>query len=234
MIDLQLILSSSLDNILNLDSEYLNIILTSLQVSITAIIISFLISIPIASLLAMKKFYAQSFVIILINTLMALPPVVVGLFLYIIFSNQGVLGVYDLLYSINAMIIAQTILITPILIALSKETLDKYYVEYNEFLLSMHASFAKRLATLIWEARYSLIINLLAGFGRALSEVGAIIIVGGNIAHLTRTMTTGIVLETSRGNLNMAISLGITLIFIAFIVNILLFIIKSYGENKYA
>ena len=164
---------------------------------------------------------------------MALPPVVVGLFLYIIFSNQGFLGELDLLYSINIMIVAQTILITPILIGLSRETLDKYYLEYHEFLSSMHISFSKKLLTLIWEARHSLMINFLAGFGRALSEVGAIIIVGGNIAHLTRTMTTGIVLETSRGDLAMAISLGITLIIIALIVNILLYMIKIYDERDY-
>lgn len=231
---MQSTLYSALDNILSINSEYLYIILISLQVSITAIFISFLISIPIASLLSMKRFYGKSLVIIIINTLMALPPVVVGLFLYIIFSNQGLLGGLDLLYSINAMIIAQTILITPILIGLSRETLDKYYLEYNDFLISMHISFAKRLFTLVWEARHSLIINFLAGFGRALSEVGAIIIVGGNIAHLTRTMTTGIVLETSRGDLTMAISLGITLIIIALIINALLYFVKIYGEKEYA
>tara|TARA_B100000482_G_C12517657_1_gene263155 strand:+ start:252 stop:650 length:399 start_codon:yes stop_codon:yes gene_type:complete len=131
------------------------------------------------------------------------------------------------------MIIAQTILVTPILIALSKETLDKYYTEYNDLLTSMHLSISRRLMTLVWEARYSLIINFLVGFGRALSEVGAIIIVGGNIAHLTRTMTTGIVLETSRGNLAMALSLGITLILIALIINILLYMIKISGDEKY-
>jgi tungstate transport system permease protein len=163
---------------------------------------------------------------------MALPPVVVGLLLYIIFSNQGVLGSYNLLYTVNAMIIAQTILITPILISLSQVTLERYYQKYNNLLLSMHASYIKRLATLIWEAKYALIINLLVGFGRALSEVGAIIIVGGNIAHLTRTMTTGIVLETSRGDLASAMSLGITLITIALFVNIILYSLKAYGEKN--
>ena len=116
---------------------------------------------------------------------------------------------------------------------ISKETLDKYYTEYNDLLTSMHLSISRRLLTLVWEARYSLIINFLVGFGRALSEVGAIIIVGGNIAHLTRTMTTGIVLETSRGNLAMALSLGITLILIALIINILLYMIKISGDEKY-
>ena len=231
--DIHSIFISSLNNIYNLNSEYLYIMLVSLQVSITAIIVSFFISIPIASILSIKRFFGKPFIIILVNTLMALPPVAVGLILYIILSNQGILGSYNLLYSVNAMIIAQTILVTPILIALSKETLDKYYTEYNDLLTSMHLSISRRLMTLVWEARYSLIINFLVGFGIALSEVGAIIIVGGNIAHLTRTMTTGIVLETSRWNLAMALSLGITLILIALIINILLYMIKISGDEKY-
>ena len=230
--DFHLEFIAAINNILDLESGYIQIILTSLSVSIAAIIISFLISIPMASILATKDFYGKSFLIVLVNTSMALPPVVVGLLLYIIFSNQGVLGSYNLLYTVNAMIIAQTILITPILISLSQVTLERYYQKYNNLLLSMHASYIKRLATLIWEAKYALIINLLVGFGRALSEVGAIIIVGGNIAHLTRTMTTGIVLETSRGDLASAISLGITLIVIALFVNIILYSLKAYGERN--
>ena len=230
--DIHLEFIASINNILHLESGYIQIILTSLSVSIAAIIISFLISIPMASILATKDFYGKSFLIVLVNTSMALPPVVVGLLLYIIFSNQGVLGSYNLLYTVNAMIIAQTILITPILISLSQVTLERYYKKYNNLLLSMHAPYIKRLSTLIWEAKYALIINLLVGFGRALSEVGAIIIVGGNIAHLTRTMTTGIVLETSRGDLASAMSLGITLITIALFVNIILYSLKAYGEKN--
>ena len=230
--DIHLEFIASINNILHLESGYIQIILTSLSVSIAAIIISFLISIPMASILATKDFYGKSFLIVLVNTSMALPPVVVGLLLYIIFSNQGVLGSYNLLYTVNAMIIAQTILITPILISLSQVTLERYYKKYNNLLLSMHAPYIKRLSTLIWEAKYALIINLLVGFGRALSEVGAIIIVGGNIAHLTRTMTTGIVLETSRGDLASAMSLGITLITIALFVNIILYSLKTYGEKN--
>ena len=230
--DFYLVFTSSINNILSLEASYIHIALISLRVSLTAIIISFLISIPIALMLATKNFYGKSLLIVMVNTLMALPPVVVGLMLYIMFSNQGVLGSYDLLYTVNAMIIAQTILITPILISLSQVTLERYYKKYNNLLLSMHASYIKRLMTLIWEAKYALIINLLVGFGRALSEVGAIIIVGGNIAHLTRTMTTGIVLETSRGDLASAISLGITLIIIALFINIILYSLKTYGEKN--
>ncbi len=130
------------------------------------------------------------------------------------------------------MIIAQTILITPILITLSRETIDRVQDDYNEFMISLNLSYFSKMKTLIWETRYILITNFLVGFGRALSEVGAIIIVGGNIAYLTRTMTTGIVLETSRGNLSIALKLGITLLLISFFINILLYYVKNFGESK--
>tara|TARA_Y100000816_G_C25820181_1_gene429181 strand:- start:263 stop:664 length:402 start_codon:yes stop_codon:yes gene_type:complete len=130
------------------------------------------------------------------------------------------------------MIIAQTILITPILITLSRETIDKVYFDYNEFMISLNLGYFSKMKTLIWETRYVFITNFLVGFGRALSEVGAIIIVGGNIAYLTRTMTTGIVLETSRGNLSIALKLGITLLLISLAINILLYYIKISGEQK--
>tara|TARA_B100002052_G_C15605314_1_gene472826 strand:- start:279 stop:677 length:399 start_codon:yes stop_codon:yes gene_type:complete len=130
------------------------------------------------------------------------------------------------------MIIAQTILITPILITLSRETIANTYSDYNEFMISLNLSYLIKMKTLIWETRYALITNFLVGFGRALSEVGAIIIVGGNIAHLTRTMTTGIVLETSQGNLLMALKLGATLLIISLIINIFLYYIKLFGEGK--
>ena len=130
------------------------------------------------------------------------------------------------------MIIAQTILITPILITLSRETIDRVQDDYNEFMISLNLSYFSKMKTLIWETRYILITNFLVGFGRALSEVGAIIIVVGNIAYLTRTMTTGIVLETSRGNLSIALKLGITLLLISFFINILLYYVKNFGESK--
>lgn len=130
------------------------------------------------------------------------------------------------------MIIAQTILITPILITLSRETIDNVRDDYNEFMISLNLSYFRKMKTLIWETRYILITHFLVGFGRALSEVGAIIIVGGNIAYLTRTMTTGIVLETSRGNLSIALKLGITLLLISLFINILLYYVKNFGERK--
>ena len=214
------------------DIAFLNIVITSLKVSFSAVLIAFLVSIPVGFLLSTKKFLGRDLTIIIINTLMALPPVVIGLILYILFSNQGIFSSFDLLYSLYIMIIAQTILITPILITLSRETIDNVRDDYNEFMISLNLSYFRKMKTLIWETRYILITHFLVGFGRALSEVGAIIIVGGNIAYLTRTMTTGIVLETSRGNLSIALKLGITLLLISLFINILLYYVKNFGESK--
>tara|TARA_B100001741_G_scaffold234165_1_gene195254 strand:- start:154 stop:846 length:693 start_codon:yes stop_codon:yes gene_type:complete len=222
----------SLIEIFAYDPEYLNIVLTSIKVSFSAVLIASVLSVPIGYLLSTTKFLGRSFLIIIINTLMALPPVVIGLVLYILFSNQGLFSSMDILYSLPIMIIAQTILITPILITLSRETIANTYSDYNEFMISLNLSYLIKMKTLIWETRYALITNFLVGFGRALSEVGAIIIVGGNIAHLTRTMTTGIVLETSQGNLLMALKLGATLLIISLIINIFLYYIKLFGEGK--
>ena len=222
----------SLADLFIYDIAFLNIVITSLRVSFSAVLIAFLVSIPVGFLLSTKKFLGRDLTIIIINTLMALPPVVIGLILYILFSNQGIFSSFDLLYSLYIMIIAQTILITPILITLSRETIDRVRDDYNEFMISLNLSYFRKMKTLIWETRYILITHFLVGFGRALSEVGAIIIVGGNIAYLTRTMTTGIVLETSRVNLSIALKLGITLLLISLFINILLYYIKTYGEKN--
>tara|TARA_B110000858_G_scaffold171817_1_gene202577 strand:- start:997 stop:1689 length:693 start_codon:yes stop_codon:yes gene_type:complete len=216
--------------IFNLDTEFLEIIIISLQVSLSAMFFAVILTLPIASFLSVSNFIGKDIIIVIINALMALPPVVVGLSLYLILSSQGFLGQYQLLYTVSAMILAQTIIILPIMISLSKESIDYYYDEYKEYLFSVNCSNSNIFYTLLWEARHKLTINILAGLGRALSEVGAIIIVGGNIAHLTRTMTTGIVLETSRGDLPMALSLGITLIAISLLINIVLYFTKIHEE----
>jgi tungstate transport system permease protein len=161
---------------------------------------------------------------------MALPPVVVGLFLYLLLSWQGVLSSYEILYTPTAMIIAQTIIIIPIVAALSKESIDIYFNKYKDYLISLKISNFKIMKTLLWESRYTLIVNGLAGLGRAFAEVGAVIIVGGNIAELTRVMTTAIVLETSKGNFVLAMSLGLTLIFISLILNFSVYFIKKTDE----
>ena len=227
MTDFSQILNDSINLIFNLNHEYVNIILTSMIVSFFAIILSLFLSFPIAAILSIANFKGKSLILIMFNSLMALPPVVVGLILYLLLSSQGIFSSYNLLYTVQAMIIAQTIIITPIMVSLSVESIDYYKRQYFQLLQSLHASIRIKILTLMWESRSSLLINMLAGLGRSLSEVGAIIIVGGNIAELTRTMTTGIVLETSRGELTIALSLGITLIAISISINIAAYIIKQ-------
>ena len=214
----------------NLEGQYIDIILLSLKVSLTALIISCVISLPLASYLSIKNFFGKSLIIIILNSFMALPPVVVGLFLYLLLSWQGVLSSYEILYTPTAMIIAQTIIIIPIVAALSKESIDMYFNKYKDYLLSLKISNYKIMKTLLWESRYNLIVNGLAGLGRAFSEVGAVIIVGGNIAELTRVMTTAIVLETSKGNFALAMSLGLTLISISLLLNFSVYFIKKTDE----
>ena len=226
MTDFSQILNDSINLIFNLNHEYVNIILTSMIVSFFAIILSLFLSLPIAAFLSIANFKGKSLILIMFNSLMALPPVVVGLILYLLLSSQGIFSSYNLLYTVQAMIIAQTIIITPIMVSLSVESIDYYKRQYFQLLQSLHASIRIKILTLMWESRSSLLINMLAGLGRSLSEVGAIIIVGGNIAELTRTMTTGIVLETSRGELTIALSLGITLIAISISINIAAYIKK--------
>ena len=202
------------------DTNYIEIVLLSLEVSLLAVIIACMISMPFAAFLVIKKFPGRQFIVVIINTLMGLPPVVVGLFLYLLLSANGSLSSYKLLYTPSAMVIAQIIIITPIITALSKESLGIFYDDYKDYLASLRSSNIQKIKTILWEGRYSLLTNGLAGLGRAMSEVGAIIIVGGNVEHLTRTMTTGIVLETSRGEFAFALNLGLTLLFISLLINV--------------
>ena len=213
----------------NFHSSFFDIVFLSLYVSFIATIISFIFSVYLASLMAIRNFLFKHFFILLFNSLMSLPPVVVGLFLYLLFSASGVLGYLDLLYTPSLMVIAQFIIISPIIISLSYKILRNKYEYLEEYLFVLKTSDRKVLLTIINECRYDLLVIAIAGLGRALSEVGAVIIVGGNIAHLTRVMTTSIVLETSRGELELALSLGITLILISILINVSISIIK----NKY-
>ncbi len=217
----------SLDLLFTLDSYLIEIIKLSLYVSFSALIISVIISLPIASVLSIKKFAGKRIITIIFNSLMSLPPVAVGVILYILISYNGPLGNLELLYTPSAMIIAQTILVVPIIVSLSKDSIDSSLNYYQDYFYSINAGFVSTMKTILWEVRYKLLTNILAGLGRALSEVGAIIIVGGNIDHLTRVMTTSIVLETSRGNLAKALGLGISLILIALIINMVLSLIKN-------
>lgn len=216
----------SLASILMLESSYLEIVFLSLYVSIVATIVSAFFSIVLASHMASSQFYGKDIITIFVNTLMSMPPVVVGLILYMLFSASGVLGFMDILYSPIIMMIAQFIIVTPIIVSLSLKSLTDEYDNLREYLYSVKASNKKIRSTIIYESRLNLIVIIITGLSRALSEVGAVIIVGGNIENLTRVMTTSIVLETSRGELSLALSLGITLLSIALIMNILISIIK--------
>jgi tungstate transport system permease protein len=205
--------------VLSADPDLLEIIALSLRVSLTAVVIACLVGLPLGTLVAMGRFRGRSATIVLLNALMGLPPVVVGLMIYLLLSNAGPLGWLRLLYTPTAMIIAQAVLITPIVAALSREVVEQLHHEYAEQFRSLGLSRGAAAGALLWDARYSLLTVALAGFGRAVAEVGAVIIVGGNIDHLTRVMTTAIALETSKGDLGLALALGIVLIVIALSVN---------------
>ena len=217
----------SLASIFTLDNSYLEIVVLSLYVSIIATIVSAIISITLASHMASSQFFGKDIITIVVNTLMSMPPVVVGLILYMVFSASGVLGFMDILYSPIIMMIAQFIIVTPIILSLSLKILNDEYINLSEYLYSLKTSNKKIRGTIIYESRFSLLVIIITGLSRALSEVGAVIIVGGNIDNLTRVMTTSIVLETSRGELSLALSLGITLLSIALVMNILISIIKG-------
>ncbi len=211
--------SQSLGLILSGDPDLWAIVLLSLRVSLTAVIIAAIIGMPLGAALAVARFRGRQAVIVVINALMGLPPVVVGLLVYLTLSNSGPLGVLQLLYTPTAMIIAQTVLVTPIIAALTRQTVSTLDEEYAEQLRSLGVTRSGAVPTLLWDGRHVLMTTLLAGFGRAIAEVGAVIIVGGNINHVTRTMTTTIALETSRGNLALALALGTILIIVALTVN---------------
>ncbi|PHQ97525.1 MAG: ABC transporter permease [Marinosulfonomonas sp.] len=209
----------SIGLILQGDPQLWAVVFLSLRVSLMAVLVSAIIGLPLGALLAVGRFRGRQVVIVLINALMGLPPVVVGLLVYMMLSNSGPLGVLQLLYTPTAMIIAQTVLVTPIIAALTRQLLEGLDAEYSEQLRSFGVSRIGAVPTLLWDGRYGLSTALLAGFGRAIAEVGAVIIVGGNINHVTRVMTTTIALETSRGNLALAMALGAILILIAILVN---------------
>jgi tungstate transport system permease protein len=177
--------------------------------------------------MAIKNFFGKGLLIIIVNSFMSIPPVVVGLILYLIFSASGYFGFLDLLYTPEIMIIAQFIIVTPIIISLSLKSLSDQYEHLKDYLRSLKCNSQMIRNTIIYESRYDLLIIIITGLSRALSEVGAVIIVGGNIDNLTRVMTTSIVLETSRGELSLALSLGISLIIIALVMNLLIMFIRK-------
>lgn len=195
------------------------IVLLSLAVTLTALLISGIVGLPVGAALALARFPGRSFLVVAFNALMGLPPVVAGLVVYLMLSRSGPLGWLGILFTPWAMIVAQTLLITPIIVSLTRQVVEDLWGEYEEQLRSLGSSRLQAIPTLLWDGRFSLITAVLAGFGRASAEVGAILIVGGNIAGYTRTMTTAIALETSRGDLALALGLGIILLAITLSLN---------------
>ncbi len=216
----------------SLDTDLLEIVVLSLKVSLSAMLVACLIGFPLGALLAVGRFPGRGALVVLVNALMGLPPVVVGLVVYLHLSRAGPLGFLGLLYTPAAMVVAQTILITPIIAALSRQVLEDMHEEYAEQLRSLGVPRSGVVATLLWDARYALLTVALAGFGRAIAEVGAVIIVGGNIDHLTRVMTAAIALETSKGNLPLALALGIVLLTIAIAVNALVMSLRATAGRQ--
>ena len=223
----------AIDLISTADPDLIEIILLSLQVSLLAVVVSCLTGLPLGALLAVSRFPGRQLVLIGLNALMGLPPVVVGLVVYLHFSNAGPLGFLQLLYTPTAMVIAQTILIAPIIAALSRQTLEDLHAEYKEQFRSLSVPPLTAMGALIKDARYSLMTVSLAGFGRGIAEVGAVMIVGGNIDHLTRVMTTAIALETSKGDLPFALALGVVLLLLSLLVNALVMTLKT-GADRHA
>ena len=221
-------LYESLLRLVSLDADLLEIISLSLRVSLTSVLIASLIGCPLGALLAVARFPTRHFWVNLINAFMGLPPVVVGLVVYLLLSRSGALGMLELIYTPTAMIIAQTLLILPIITALVRQTIDDLWRLYKDQLLSLGSTTMAAIRTLLWEARFSLITAVLAGFGRGIAEVGAVLIVGGNINHSTRVMTTTIALETSKGNLSLALALGIILIALSLLITSVAQIVKRF------
>jgi tungstate transport system permease protein len=222
---------SALQLLLAGDPALFAIVRLSLIVSLSAALFGGLIGVPLGAAVALTRFPGREAVIVVLNALMGLPPVVVGLAVYLTLSRSGPLGSWGILFTPQAMVIAQTILITPIIAALARQTIEDLWLEYRDELAAMDVGPLGRIATLVWDARFSLVTTLLAGFGRAAAEVGAVIIVGGNIDGFTRTMTTAIALETSKGDLPLAIGLGMVLIAIVILVNAAAWSMRRVGER---
>jgi tungstate transport system permease protein len=219
--------------VLAADGTLFRIVLLSLQVSLTAVAVAAAVGLPLGAALAISRFPGRQVLLVTLNALMGFPPVVVGLLVYLLLSRAGPLGELGLLFTPTAMVVAQAVLVTPIIAGLSRQVLEDAWHEYAEQLRSLGATTVTAATTLLWDTRYSLVTVILAGFGRAAAEVGAVMIVGGNIDGVTRVMTTAISLETSRGDLPLALGLGIVLVAVVFLINAAAQIIKSAAIRRY-
>jgi len=219
--------------ITQLDATLVEIVVLSLQVSLTAVLIASALGLPLGAAIAVGRFPGRKTLIVVLNALMGLPPVVVGLVVYLLLSRAGPLGELGILFTPTAMVIAQTILIAPIVAALSRQVIEDAWLDYQEQLRSLGAGPLRSALTLLWDTRFSLVTIVLAGFGRAAAEVGAVMIVGGNIDGVTRVMTTAIALETSKGDLPLALGLGIILITLVLVLNAGAYIVKDAAQRRY-
>jgi len=219
MNDFSSALSNAVGLVAGLDPQLLEIVGLSLEISLSAVLIATILGLPMGATLALANFPGRRAAVVVLNAFMGLPPVVVGLVIYLLLSRAGPLGPLGLLFTPTAMIIAQAVLVTPIVAALARQTVADLHEEYDEHLRAIGSGPLQRMTTLLWDGRFRLLTAILAGFGRAIAEVGAVLIVGGNILHSTRVMTTTIALETSKGNLGLALGLGIILVLMALSVN---------------
>ena len=225
-------LSQALALVIGFDETLTEIVALSLRVSLTAVAIAAVIGLPVGAALALFEFRGRTFLVVVLNALMGLPPVIVGLIVYLLLSRAGPLGVFGLLFTPAAMIVAQVLLVTPIIAALTRQVVEDLWVEYEEQLRSFGAGPARAVPTLLWDGRFTLLTAILAGFGRASAEVGAVMIVGGNIDHVTRVMTTAISLEVSKGNLALALGLGFILLALSMSINGAAFVVKDMAERR--
>jgi tungstate transport system permease protein len=233
MNDFSSAIGAALSMIVTLDSGLMEIVALSLRVSLSAAVIASVIALPFGAFIALQPFPGRRSVVVLLNALMGLPPVVVGLMVYLLLSRAGPLGPMGLLFTPTAMVIAQSIIVFPIIAALARQTIADLYEEYDEHLRSLGSSSLQSVMTLLWDGRYRLLTGVMAGFGRAIAEVGAVLIVGGNIQHSTRVMTTTIALETSKGNLALALGLGFILVILALGVNGTALVISDAAQRRY-
>jgi tungstate transport system permease protein len=222
---------TALQLLISLDRQLTEIVLLSLQISLSAVALAVLIGMPLGAALALARFPGRGALVVLLNACMGLPPVVVGLFVYLMLSRAGPLGELGLLFTPTAMVIAQAILVTPIIAALTRQTVEDLHAEYREQLDSLGVGALRAIPTLLWDGRFSLMTAVLAGLGRAMAEVGAVIMVGGNINHVTRVMTTTIALETSKGYLALALGLGLVLLLVVIAVNATLMLVQSAARQ---
>ncbi len=226
-------LIAALALLVGLDAKLVEIVALSLRVSLSAVAIAALLGLPLGAAIAVGRFPGRQTVIVVLNALMGLPPVVVGLLVYLLLSRAGPLGALGILFTPSAMVVAQTILILPIIAALSRQAIEDAWREYEEQLRSLGAGRMSAALTLLWDTRFSLLTTILAGFGRAAAEVGAVMIVGGNIDGVTRVMTTTIALETSKGDVPLALGLGMILIAIVIAVNAAAYLTKELAQRRY-